>query len=42
VPRASLDAAERALVGAVWQMEALDPYDERYYRKWSHELPPMR
>ncbi|MCC6609944.1 MAG: nucleotidyltransferase family protein [Burkholderiales bacterium] len=42
VPRASLDAAERALLGAGWQTEALDPYDERYYREWSHELPPMR
>jgi len=42
VPRASLDAAERALVAAGWQMEKLDPYDERYYREWSHELPPMR
>lgn len=42
VPRAHLDAAERALVDAGWQMEALDPYDEHYYRAWSHELPPMR
>jgi hypothetical protein len=42
VPRTSLDAAERSLLGAGWQMEALDPYDERYYREWSHELPPMR
>jgi len=42
VPRAALDAAERALVAAGWRMEQLDPYDERYYREWSHELPPMR
>jgi len=42
VPRAQLDATERALVDAGWRMEALDPYDEHYYRAWSHELPPMR
>lgn len=42
VPRSQLDTAERALLEAGWQMEELDPYDERYYREWSHELPPMR
>jgi hypothetical protein len=20
----------------------MDPYDERYYREWIHELPPLR
>jgi len=42
VPRAKLDTTERALIEAGWQMEKLDPYDEHYYRAWSHELPPMR
>jgi hypothetical protein len=42
VPRAQLEAAERALVEAGWHMEELEPYDEHYYRAWSHELPPMR
>jgi hypothetical protein len=42
VRRADLDAAENALTRAGWKMEAKDPYDERYYREWSHELPPMR
>ena len=23
-------------------MTAVDAYDQRYYREWSHELPPMR
>ncbi len=42
VPRAQLGVAERALMDAGWRMEELDPYDEHYYRAWSHELPPMR
>ena len=42
VHRSDLDAAEGALVGAGWKMDAVDAYDERYYREWSHELPPMR
>ncbi|MGB8276294.1 MAG: nucleotidyltransferase family protein [Alphaproteobacteria bacterium] len=25
-----------------WDLVELDPYDERFYRLWSHELPPMR
>jgi hypothetical protein len=42
VPRARLDAAEAALKAAGWRVEVKDAYDERYYREWSHELPPMR
>ena len=42
VARADLDAAEAALRSAGWKMEAKSAYDERYYREWSHELPPMR
>ena len=42
VRRSELAAAEAALTGAGWKMEAKDAYDERYYREWSHELPPMR
>ncbi len=42
VPRERLDEAERALVLAGWAFEKTDPYDEHYYRVWSHELPPMR
>jgi hypothetical protein len=41
VPRAQIDAAERALVAAGWQGTKLDPYDQRYYRQWSHEIPPL-
>ena len=42
VRRADLDATEAALLGAGWAFEKHDAYDERYYRDWSHELPPMR
>ncbi len=42
VPRDRLDEAERALVGAGWAFETTDAYDQRYYRAWSHELPPLR
>jgi len=42
VPRQSLNDAERLLAGAGWQLEKTDPYDQHYYRAWSHELPPMQ
>lgn len=42
VPRAHLDAVEGLLRDAGWAFaESLDAYDERYYREWSHELPPL-
>jgi len=42
VPRAHLDEAERLLREAGWRFGELDAYDERYYREWSHELPPLQ
>ena len=33
---------EARLHAAGWESAALDPYDERYYRDWSHETPPLR
>lgn len=32
---------EAALKEAGWGNGELDAYDERYYREWSHELPPL-
>ena len=42
VRREDLDRAEAALKAAGWVSEVKDDYDQRYYREWSHELPPMR
>lgn len=37
-----LPRVQAALQARRWQFEPLAPYDERYYREWMHELPPMR
>jgi len=42
VPRATLAAVERALLGHGWEPLAEDEYDDYYYRTWMHELPPLR
>jgi len=41
VPRANLDRVEAALLGAGWEWVKPDPYDDAYYRRWMHELPPL-
>ena len=42
VPKARLDAVEQALGLRGWVLTHLDAYDQRYYRQWMHELPPLR
>lgn len=42
VHRDHLDTAERALTQAGWAFQSINDHDERYYRQWSHELPPLR
>ncbi|HVE50699.1 MAG TPA: nucleotidyltransferase family protein [Casimicrobiaceae bacterium] len=42
VPRAHLSEVEAALMLTGWATTHLDAYDQRYYREWMHELPPMR
>jgi len=42
VPREQLDAIEKHLVASGWEPVELNPYDDGYYRKWAHELPPLR
>lgn len=41
VPRASIDKVEAALLAAGWEWVKPDPYDDAYYRRWMHELPPL-
>jgi Uncharacterised nucleotidyltransferase len=33
---------EIALINAGWMTTTLDPYDQKYYRQWMHEIPPLR
>ena len=42
VPEARLAEAEAALMLAGWAGTHHDAYDQRYYREWMHELPPMQ
>lgn len=42
VPKSSLGEVEAALMMHGWATMHLDVYDQRYYRKWMHELPPMQ
>ena len=42
VERHRLGDVERALLAAGWEFTKTEDYDQRYYREWSHELPPMR
>ena len=41
VPHRALGAVEGALLGAGWEWVKPDPYDDAYYRRWMHELPPL-
>lgn len=41
VPKTSLGQVESELMLAGWLSGGLSAYDERYYRQWMHELPPM-
>jgi hypothetical protein len=42
VPKASLEAVEAALIEAGWErMKEAGGYDDEYYRRWMHELPPL-
>jgi hypothetical protein len=41
VPRDDLDVAEQRLIGAGWRVEEKAPWDQRFYRRWMHQIPPM-
>lgn len=42
VPKEKLRAAENALLLHGWMTTHHDVYDQRYYREWMHELPPLQ
>jgi hypothetical protein len=42
VPFERLSEVESALLLRGWVTNMPDPYDQRYYREWMHELPPMQ
>ena len=42
VPRDQLPDAEKSLFEHGWFPTKLNAYDQRYYRTWMHELPPMQ
>lgn len=42
VPKARIVDIEASLMAHGWAFEEeLDAYDERYYREWMHEIPPL-
>jgi hypothetical protein len=41
VRKKELIDAERALVKNGWVTTKIDYYDQRYYREWTHEIPPL-
>jgi hypothetical protein len=42
VPKDSIAAVESQLMIHGWNTIHHDAYDQRYYRRWMHEIPPMR
>ncbi|UCV17295.1 nucleotidyltransferase domain-containing protein [Ferribacterium limneticum] len=41
VRKADIVSTESALMIHGWQSAKSDPYDQKYYRQWMHEIPPM-
>ncbi len=42
VPEPQLAAVESALMAHGWISEERQAYNQRYYRQWMHEIPPLR
>ncbi len=42
VPRRQIEAAEERLKAYGWESAKQQDYDQKYYRQWMHELPPLR
>ena len=41
VAQRDLNTVEACLTGHGWRSTKVSPYDQHYYRAWSHEIPPM-
>lgn len=41
VSKPELEPAELTLMSFGWLQKVMDNYDEKYYREWAHEIPPM-
>lgn len=41
VPKDTLRAVEASLMSGGWISSELDAYNQRYYRQWMHEIPPL-
>lgn len=42
VPKKQISLVEKALKAHNWEPMMTDEYDQKYYRQWMHELPPLR
>lgn len=42
VPRNKVETVESSLFAAGWISDERDAYNQRYYRQWMHEIPPLR
>ena len=42
VPRDKIEEVERVLAEKGWAPSEMNEYDQRYYREWMHEIPPMQ
>ena len=42
VPKSRIEEVEQALFLHGWFGGKSDPYDQKYYRQWMHEIPPLR
>jgi hypothetical protein len=41
VPQKDIKACEKRLIINGWYGDEISDYDDKYYRKWAHEIPPM-
>lgn len=41
IPHDSIGRIESAFNDTGWESSYVDSYNEQYYRRWSHEIPPM-